>query len=126
MRRKGLDTVFLAAPTSTDERLKRVAELSTGFVYAISRTGVTGTRDELSSSVAPLVRRIRACTPLPIAAGFGISRPEHLRELSPLVDGVIVGSAFVRCLEEHPKNPAPYVAEFARSLRQGFEAEPRA
>ena len=122
MRRQGLDTVFLAAPTSTEERLKRVAELSTGFVYAISRMGVTGTREELSTSVAPLVRRIRACTPLPIAAGFGISRPEHLRELAPLVDGVVVGSAFVRCLEEHTENPAPHVADLARRLREGFEA----
>ena len=121
MRRKSLDTVFLATPTSTDERLKRVAELSTGFVYALSRTGVTGTRDELSSTIAPLVHRLRACTTLPIAAGFGISRPEHLRELSPLVDGVIVGSALVRCLEEHPENPASHAAEFARSLRKGFE-----
>jgi tryptophan synthase alpha chain len=122
MRRAGLDTVFLAAPTSTDERLKRVAELSTGFVYAISRAGVTGTRDELSASVAPLVRRLRAATTLPIAAGFGISRPEHLKELAPLVDGVVVGSAFVRCLEEHLDNPAPHMAELARGLRKGFRA----
>ena len=122
MRRKGLDTVFLAAPTSTDERLKRVAELSTGFVYAISRTGVTGTRDQLSSSVAPLVKRLRAVTSLPIAAGFGISRPEHLRELAPVVDGVVVGSALVRCLEEHKENPSPHMAQFARSLREGFGA----
>jgi tryptophan synthase alpha chain len=122
MRRQGLDTVFLAAPTSTDERLQRVAALSTGFIYAVSRAGVTGVREELSASVAPLVRRLRACTSLPIAAGFGISRPEHLRELAPLVDGVVVGSAFVRCLEEHPENPAPHVADLARRLREGFEA----
>lgn len=125
MRRSGLDTVFLAAPTSTDERLKRVAGLSTGFVYAIARTGVTGACEQLSSSVAPLVRRLRACTSLPIAAGFGISRPEHLSELAPVVDGVVVGSAFVHCLEEHPENPAPYVADFARWLRRGFETQPQ-
>jgi tryptophan synthase alpha chain len=122
MRRKGLDTVFLAAPTSTGERLKRVAGLSTGFVYAISRTGVTGTRDELSTAVAPLVERLRGVTSLPIAAGFGISRPEHLRELAPVVDGVVVGSALVRCMEEHPENPAHHAAQFARRLREGFEA----
>ena len=120
MRRAGLDTVFLAAPTSTDERLKRVAELSTGFVYAITRTGVTGAREQLSDAIAPLVRRLRACTLLPIAAGFGISRPEHLAGLAPLVDGVVVGSALVKCLEEHIENPAPHVAEFARLLREGF------
>jgi len=122
MRRKGLDTVFLAAPTSSDARLRRVAELSTGFVYAISRTGVTGAREKLSSSIAPLARRLRDCTKLPIAAGFGISRPEHLAELAPVVDGVVVGSAFVHCLEEHPENPAPHVAAFARWLREGFAA----
>jgi tryptophan synthase alpha chain len=120
MRRQKLDTIFLAAPTSPDERLKRVAELSTGFVYAISRTGVTGAREQVSTSVAALVARLRACTTLPIAAGFGISRPEHLKELAPIVDGVVVGSALVRCLEEHAENPAPHVAEFARWLRQGF------
>ncbi len=123
MRRRGLDTVFLAAPTSTDERLRRVAELSTGFVYAITRMGVTGAREQLSDAIAPLVKRLRACTPLPIAAGFGISRPEHLAELAPLVDGVVVGSALVRCLEEHIENPAPHVAEMARWLREGFEAK---
>jgi tryptophan synthase alpha chain len=120
MRRHGLDTVFLAAPTSTDERLRRVAELSTGFVYAITRMGVTGAREQLSDAIAPLVRRLRASTDLPIAAGFGISRPEHLAALAPLVDGVVVGSALVRCLEEHADNPAPRVAEMARWLREGF------
>ncbi len=120
MRRHGLDTVFLAAPTSTDERLRRAAELSTGFVYAITCMGVTGAREQLSDAIAPLVERLRACTELPIAAGFGISRPEHLAVLAPLVDGVVVGSALVRCLEEHAHNPAPRVAEMARWLREGF------
>lgn len=123
MRRHGLDTVFLAAPTSTDERLKRVAELSTGFVYAITRMGVTGAREQLSDVIAPLVRRLRAVTSLPIAVGFGISRPEHLAELAPLVDGVVVGSALVRCLEEHMENPAQHVAEMARWLREGFRTQ---
>ena len=126
MRRHGLDTVFLAAPTSTDERLQRVAELSTGFVYAITRMGVTGAREQLSDAITPLVRRLRACTSLPIAAGFGISRPEHLTELAPLVDGVVVGSALVRCLEEHIQDPAPHVAEMARWLREGFRAQKEA
>ena len=120
MRRHGLDTVFLAAPTSTDARLRRVAELSTGFVYAITRMGVTGAREQLSDAITPLVDRLRACTDLPIAAGFGISRPEHLAALAPLVDGVVVGSALVRCLEEHAGNPAPRVAEMVRWLREGF------
>lgn len=124
MHESGLDTIFLAAPTSTDERLKRVADLSTGFVYAISRMGVTGTREQLSTSVAPLASRLRALTSLPIAAGFGISRPEHLAELAPVVDGAIVGSAFVRCIEENPANPASAAAELARRLKAGFHSGP--
>jgi len=126
MRRHGLDTVFLAAPTSTDERLRRVAELSTGFVYAITRMGVTGAREQLSDSITPLLKRLRACTPLPISAGFGISRPEHLAALAALVDGVVVGSALVRCLEEHLDDPAQHVAAMARWLRGGFVSEPQA
>lgn len=122
MRRKELDTVFLAAPTSTDERLKRVAEYSTGFVYAVSRAGTTGAKDTLSSAIGPLLGRLRSMTRLPIAAGFGISRPEHLAQLAPLADGVVVGSALVRVIEEHPDNPAPHAAEFARWLRTGFKA----
>ena len=120
MRRANLDTVFLAAPTSTDQRLTRIVEYSTGFVYAVSRAGTTGTRDTLSSAIDPLLKRLRAITALPIAAGFGISRPEHLAALAPLADGVVVGSALVRCIEEHQDDPAPYVAALVRSLREGF------
>ncbi|MEE8176394.1 MAG: tryptophan synthase subunit alpha [Acidobacteriota bacterium] len=123
MRRQGLDTVFLAAPTSTDQRLKRVAELSTGFVYAIARAGVTGAREQLSAAAAPLLGRLRAVTSLPLAVGFGISRPEHLAEMAPLADGIVVGSALVRCLEEHQQDPVPHVAEFARWLRKGFQMQ---
>src|SRR5215472_18850410 len=77
MHRHGLDTVFLAAPTSTQRRLELVARYSTGFVYLVSRTGVTGERETLSDAVAPLIRAVRAVTDLPLAVGFGISRPEH-------------------------------------------------
>ena len=126
MRQAGLDTIFLAAPTSTDERLKRVVEYSTGFVYAVSRAGTTGAKDTLSSAIGPLLTRLRGLTSLPIAAGFGISRPEHLAALAPLADGVVVGSALVRVIEEHPDNPAPHAAAFARWLREGFKtSEPR-
>jgi len=123
MQKKGLDTVFLAAPTSTEARLKRVAELSSGFVYAISRAGTTGAEERLSEAAAPLLRRLRAVTPLPIAIGFGISRPEHLAELAPLADGVVVGSALVRCIEAHPEDPARHAAEFLRWLREGFRMQ---
>jgi tryptophan synthase alpha chain len=101
-RGAGLDTVFLAAPTSPDDRLRRVAEASRGFVYAISRTGVTGERDALSADARPLLDRIKALTREPVALGFGISTPEQVAAAAAVADGVVVGSALVRFLEEHP------------------------
>jgi tryptophan synthase alpha chain len=101
-RAAGLDTVFLAAPTSGDDRLRRVAEASRGFVYAVSRTGVTGERDALSEDAVPLVRRIKALTGEPVALGFGISTPEQAAAAAAAADAVVVGSALVRFLEEHP------------------------
>ena len=101
-RGAGLDTVFLAAPTSSDDRLRRVAEASRGFVYAISRTGVTGERDALSADARPLLGRIKALTREPVALGFGISTPEQVASAAAVADGVVVGSALVRFLEEHP------------------------
>jgi tryptophan synthase alpha chain len=102
-RAADLDTVFLAAPTSPPERLKRVAEASRGFVYAISRTGVTGERQSLSSEASPLVARLRGLTQVPVALGFGLSTPEQVKEAAAAADGVVVGSALVRFLEEHPQ-----------------------
>src|SRR5580658_2038174 len=96
MRRHGLDTVFLAAPTSTPRRLKLVAEYSTGFVYLVSRTGVTGEQVALSDALGPLVKAVRGSTNLPLAAGFGISTPEQASAVARIADGVVVGSAFVR------------------------------
>jgi len=99
MHRNGLDTVFLAAPTSTERRLRLVAQYSTGFAYLVSRTGVTGEQATLSDAAAPLVRAMRAITDLPLALGFGIARPEQVGEAGRLVDAVVVGSAFVRLIE---------------------------
>ena len=113
-RRVDLDTIFLAAPTSPDERLRRIAEASRGFVYAVSRTGVTGERDALSEDGAALVRRLRAVTRTPIALGFGVSTPEQVRAAAEVADGVVVGSAIVRFLEEHPEGD---VAALVRELR---------
>jgi len=125
MHRHGLDTVFLAAPTSTPRRLKLVAEYSTGFVYLVSRTGVTGERDSLSNAVAPLVSDMRAATDLPLAVGFGISRPEHVAELGKLVEAVVVGSAFVRLIEQNADNPSLEIQleSFTRELKRGFGAQ---
>ncbi len=116
MRGAGLDTVFLAAPTSTPERLKLVAEYSSGFIYLVSRTGVTGERESISDSVAPLVASMRAITKLPLAVGFGISTPEQAREVARQADGVVVGSAIVRLIEQGGDLEA-----FARGLRLAID-----
>jgi len=99
LRSHHLDTIFLGAPTSTEARLARIAECSSGFVYLISRTGVTGTRDSLPEELPDLVRRVRRFTQLPVAVGFGISLPEHLSALGGIADAVVVGSALVAEVE---------------------------
>lgn len=114
MRSHNLATVFLAAPTSTDERLKRIAKASSGFIYAISRTGITGTRKQLSDDAQILVKRLRKYTDLPIAVGFGISTAEQFRCVGKFADGVVIGSAIVQIIEEHPGAEARSVAEFIR------------
>jgi tryptophan synthase alpha chain len=101
LKKAGLDTVFLAAPTSTARRLRLVARYSSGFIYLVSRTGVTGARSSLSSAVEPLVRAMRAETELPLAVGFGISTPDQAAQVARLADGVVIGSAFVRFIEQH-------------------------
>lgn len=118
MRRHNLDTVFLAAPTSTDERLASVAQVSTGFLYLVSRTGVTGERNEISTSVKPLTERARRFTPLPLAVGFGISNPAQLREVQSFADAAVVGSAVVRAIEErYDSGGAGAVEQFVRWLK---------
>lgn len=94
-RQHGLDTIFLIAPTSTPERMGRVAQMSSGFVYCVSRTGVTGARDDLPEEVPAMLKAMRALTDLPLCVGFGISRPEHVRAVCRLADGAVVGSAVV-------------------------------
>jgi tryptophan synthase alpha chain len=124
MHRHGLDTVFLAAPTSTVRRMKLVAKYSTGFIYLVSRTGVTGERESLSHSVAPLVESMRAITDLPLAVGFGISRPEQVAEVGRMAEAVVVGSAFVRLIERNLDNPSLEIQleSFVRELKHPFEA----
>lgn len=119
MRAVGLDTVFLAAPTSTPRRMRLVAEFSTGFVYLVSRTGVTGERASLSDSLGPLVTAMRACTQLPLAAGFGISTPEQAAAVGKMADGVVVGSAVVRLIEQNAGAGA--LERFMRELRRGID-----
>lgn len=123
MRAAGLDTVFLAAPTSSPRRQQLVAEYSSGFVYLVSRTGVTGERDSLSAAVAPLIRAMRAVTQLPLAVGFGVSRPEHVAELGRQAEAVVVGSAIVHLIERNLDNPSLEIQleAFAREMKHGFE-----
>jgi tryptophan synthase alpha chain len=118
MRNAGLDTVFLAAPTSTEGRLKLVAKYSTGFVYLVSRTGVTGERQALSDALEPLIQRMRAATSLPLAAGFGISTPGQASTVAKMADGVVVGSAIVRLIEQNASEAE--LEAYARSLRDGM------
>ena len=108
----GIDTVFLAAPTSTDERLAVVAGASSGFVYCVSTTGVTGERASMAAGVAGLVDRVRAHTALPVAVGFGVSGPSQAAEVAQVADGVIVGSAIVK----RQRDPAG-IETFIRELR---------
>ncbi len=114
-RRVRLATVFLLAPTSTDARIRAVAAASTGFIYCVSRTGVTGVQEELPEGLAPLVARIKAQSDTPVCVGFGISRPAQVREVARSADGVIVGSALVQMIEDHP-NDVERIGAFFRDL----------
>jgi tryptophan synthase alpha chain len=120
LRAQNLDTVFLASPTSTDARLEQASKLSTGFLYLVSRTGVTGERREISSSLRPLVARARQHTLLPLAVGFGISNPTQVREVQSVADAAVVGSALVHAIEErYAKEGAGAIERFARWLKEG-------
>ena len=118
MRRAGVETIFLVAPTSTDERIKMIAEYASGFIYVVARTGVTGMRENLSSEVQSLVERVRRVSDLPVAVGFGIATPEHVREVWRYADGAVVGSRLVLEIEKHLGTPeiVSSVAKLAREL----------
>ena len=117
MKAHKLAPVFLAAPTSTDERLRAVAKNSRGFVYAISRTGITGTRQEVAGDARSLVQRLRAFTKLPIAVGFGVSPPEQFAEVGQFADAAVIGSAIVQRIEQNAGREADAVSEFLQSLK---------
>jgi tryptophan synthase alpha chain len=119
LRRYQLAPVFLAAPTSPDERLQRIAQASHGFIYAISRTGITGTQQKIASDAQELVKRLRAFTDLPIAVGFGISNAEHFAAVGEFADAAAIGSAIVALIEQSTPAEAPSaIARFIRGLRQ--------
>lgn len=116
---RGIDTILLLSPTTTDDRLRRAASLGSGFLYAISRLGVTGARDAIAEGAEEMVRRIRTCSSLPIALGFGISKPEHVRQVGEWADAAVVGSALVSVIAEAgPSNDLNRrVEEYVRWLK---------
>ena len=116
MQKHDLATIFLAAPTSTDDRLKRIAAASSGFVYAVSRTGVTGARQQLPEDARDLVKRLRRYTKLPISVGFGISTAQQFAAVGTFADAAVVGSAIVDLIERNPSRAAATVAEFVQRL----------
>jgi tryptophan synthase alpha chain len=120
MAAHNLDTIFLVAPTSTDRRIERIASVSSGFLYLISRTGVTGAREALPEDLPALVRRVRKFTSLPIAVGFGISLPTHVTVLGGIADAAVVGSALVSEIEQArtPGEAASAVGERIRGLKE--------
>jgi tryptophan synthase alpha chain len=116
-----IDPIFLLSPTTTDARMKASAALGSGFLYLISRLGVTGARDQVSGSAEALARRVRAQSSLPLALGFGISRPEHVAEVCRWADAAVVGSALVNVVAEHGASPdvASRAGRFVRWLKEG-------
>ena len=117
MARVNLAPIFLAAPTSPDERIEAIATHSKGFVYAISRVGITGTQQSLTSDAATLVARIRRWTGLPVAVGFGISNAEHVAQVAKFADAAVIGSAIVELIERSTPQTAPgAVARFIKGL----------
>src|ERR1700751_5824976 len=118
MERVGLAPVFLAAPTSPDERLESIATHSKGFIYAISRVGITGKQQSMTSDAAALVARIRLWTTLPVAVGFGISTAQHVAQVAEFADAAVVGSAIVELIERSTPEAAPAaVSRFIKGLR---------
>lgn len=123
MHAQNLDTVFLSAPTSTDERLERAAAISTGFLYLISRTGTTGERNQMPAGLRTLVERARKYTNLPLAVGFGISSRAQVREVTGYVEAAVVGSALVHAIEDrYPSEGAAGIETFVRGLKDQAES----
>jgi tryptophan synthase alpha chain len=118
-RTAGIDTIFLLSPTTTAERIRRASELGSGFLYGISRLGVTGVRDTMDDSARALAMRVKPQTHLPLALGFGISRPEHVRAIGQWADAAVVGSALVKVIAEHGETAAllDEVERYVRWLR---------
>ncbi len=117
----GLDPIFLISPTTSDERIRRSSELGAGFLYVISRLGVTGAREDMAADAGALVDRVKRQSSLPVAIGFGISSPEHVAAACRHADAAVVGSAIVNVVAEHGSNGAPQaVRDYVRWLKSGL------
>lgn len=121
LRQAGVDLIQLAAPTSTDERLQRIAAAASGFIYAVSRTGITGEQEQLSDDAAMLVKRLRRCTGLPVLLGFGISTAQQFRQACAVADGAVIGSALVHIIARHGKTP-PLIDEVRNKVAEWTSA----
>ena len=119
-QKQGLDLIYLLAPTSTEERIKLVAERSRGFIYLVSVTGVTGVRNKLPADLEAFVTRVREQASQPLCVGFGISTPEQAKQVAGIADGVIVGSRFIQLMETESKFITP-VSNFTKGLRQALD-----
>ena len=115
----GIDTIFLLSPTTTVERIRTASDLGSGFLYGISRLGVTGVRDTIDDSARQLAERVKAETDMPLALGFGLSRPEHVKAVGQWADAAVVGSALVKVIAEHGQGPGllDQVEGYVRWLR---------
>ena len=116
LSRARIDTIFLLSPTTSDDRIRRAAALASGFLYGISRLGVTGVRGEVADSAQTLATRVRRETGMPLAMGFGLSRPEHVRAVGAYADAAVVGSALVQVIAEHGGSPS-LTSEVERYVR---------
>jgi len=128
----GVDLIFLVAPTTPDERLKKILEKCRGFVYVVSRTGITGEREKLAEETEDLIRRVKKYSKVPVCVGFGISKKEHVEEITKFADGAIVGSAIVKIVEKHLdengniKDENKFLKdleEFVKTLKEGTKAK---
>lgn len=115
--KKGLATIFLVAPTSSEERVKKIAKKSTGFLYYVSLTGITGARERLPEDLIYRLTQIKNLSPVPVAVGFGISKSEHIKLLNPYVDALVVGSAVVNIIEREAQRAPQAVKNFLKSLK---------
>ena len=122
VNRQNLELVYLVAPTSTNKRIQTIAKLSNSFIYLVSVTGVTGTRTSLDSNLVPFIKRLKKQTKRPICVGFGISTPKHVLELKKNVDGIVIGSAIIKIIEENLKNKKEIIKKVSNFSKKISEA----